>query len=195
MTISVALACQPFSRCFPSCSRCRQAERAQAHQTLLPLVQNPQLQPQATLACAADACGWLKYSRCMPQLQFVLAHTSSGGLSKIKQRKAARFTSCRRIYKLTVRSACFDLRGNRLDEGVADTELAAPHQRTIPRQLITSHWTSVSDHQKEEMRRESRKEMDTRGGKRGSWRWKIVTADAGCISQNYQQMSGLQNHT
>ncbi|CAE6934671.1 XPO7, partial [Symbiodinium sp. KB8] len=64
-----------------------EAERAQAHQTLLPLVQNPQ---------------------CMPQLQFVLAHTSS------------------------------------------------PHAlifaATGLMKLITSHWTSVSDHQKEEMR-------------------------------------------
>eukprot|EP00913_Durusdinium_trenchii_P031544 g29536.t1 len=64
-----------------------EAERAQAHQTLLPLVQNPQ---------------------CMPQLQFVLAHTSS------------------------------------------------PHAlifaATGLMKLITSHWTSVSDQQKEEMR-------------------------------------------
>lgn len=64
-----------------------EAERAQAHTTLLPLVQNPQ---------------------CMPQLQFVLAHTSS------------------------------------------------PHalifSATGLMKLITSHWTSVSDQQKEEMR-------------------------------------------
>lgn len=64
-----------------------EAGRAQAHQTLLPLVQNPQ---------------------CMPQLQFVLAHTSS------------------------------------------------PHAlifaATGLMKLITSHWTSVSDQQKEEMR-------------------------------------------
>jgi exportin-7 len=64
-----------------------EAERAQAHQTLLPLVQNPD---------------------CIPQLQFVLARTSS------------------------------------------------PHAlifaTTGLNKLITSHWTSVSDQQKEEMR-------------------------------------------
>jgi len=64
-----------------------EAERAQAHQTLLPLVQNPQ---------------------CMPQLQFVLAHTTN------------------------------------------------PHalifSATGLNKLITSHWLSVSDVQKEEMR-------------------------------------------
>mmetsp|Transcript_24122 Transcript_24122/g.77650 ORF Transcript_24122/g.77650 Transcript_24122/m.77650 type:complete len:1092 (-) Transcript_24122:124-3399(-) len=64
-----------------------EVERAQAHQTLLPLVQNPQ---------------------CMPQLQFVLAHTSN------------------------------------------------PHalifSATGLMKLITTHWTSVSDQQKEEMR-------------------------------------------
>jgi len=64
-----------------------QADMKQAHETLLPLVQNPQ---------------------CMPQLQFVLAHTSS------------------------------------------------PHalifSATGLTKLITSHWTSVSDQQKEEMR-------------------------------------------
>jgi exportin-7 len=64
-----------------------QAERAQAHQALLPLTQNPQ---------------------CVPQLQFVLAHTSS------------------------------------------------PHalifSATALTKLVTSHWTTVSDRQKEEMR-------------------------------------------
>lgn len=64
-----------------------QAEMKQAHETLLPLVQNPQ---------------------CMPQLQFVLAHTSSP--------HALMFSA------------------------------------TGLQKLITSHWTSVSDQQKEEMR-------------------------------------------
>merc|ERR1719356_1771872 len=64
-----------------------EAERQQAHQTLLPLVQNPQ---------------------CMPQLQFVLAHTSN--------------------------------------------PYALIFSATGLTKLITSHWTAVSDQQKEEMR-------------------------------------------
>eukprot|EP00932_Pfiesteria_piscicida_P013302 SRR837773.24831.p1 GENE.SRR837773.24831~~SRR837773.24831.p1 ORF type:complete len:397 (+),score=122.12 SRR837773.24831:72-1193(+) len=64
-----------------------EAERAQAHQTLLPLVQNPS---------------------CMPQLQFVLAHTSN--------------------------------------------PYALIFSATGLMKLITSHWTSVADQQKEEMR-------------------------------------------
>lgn len=50
-----------------------EAERAQAHQTLLPLVQNPQPGSEDSIRLPLGAS-----SRCMPQLQFVLAHTSSG---------------------------------------------------------------------------------------------------------------------